>query len=130
MSNGTERLEASVNPANKRQGITRRLLRVARSVAAIVMFAFVIGWILNRIAGSLERSSRPAGFVRGLVQGALMPMSLPNLLVGKDITIYAVNNTGVHYKLGYTAGTNTAGLIFFGAFFWRVRRWRSESRPS
>jgi len=104
--------------------LVRRLLRIARSVAFFVLLALVIGWVLNRIAIQLERGSRPAGFVRGLVQGALMPMAMPNLLVGKDITIYTPNNTGVPYKLGYTAGTNTAGAIFFGAFFWRVRRWR------
>ena len=108
-------------------GLVRRLLRIARSIAFFVLLALVIGWLLNRIAIQLERGSKPAGFVRGMVQGALMPMAMPNLLVGKDITIYTPNNTGVPYKLGYTAGTNTAGAIFFGAFFWRVRRWRRAS---
>ena len=130
MSNGTERAASPASTANPDHGTPRRLLRAVRSMIAIVLFAFVIGWILNRIAANLEQSTRPAGFVRGLVHGALMPMSLPNLLVGRDITIYAVNNTGVRYKLGYTAGTNTAGAIFFGVFFWRVRRWRANSRPS
>ena len=48
----------------------------------------------------------PAGFARGLVHGALMPIALPNLLVGNDVTIYAANNTGLRYKLGYTCGVN------------------------
>ncbi len=56
-----------------------------------------------------------------------MPMSLPNLLVGKDIEIYSVRNTGVTYKLGYTAGVNGAGALFFGFFFWRLNRWRRRS---
>ncbi len=130
MSGGPERVDASVSGGLPRRGIAWRLLRTARHIAALVLVAFVIGWILNRIAAGLERSPHPAGFVRGMVQGALMPMSFPNLLVGKDITIYAVKNTGVRYKLGYTAGTNTAGAIFFGLFFWRVRRWRSNSKGS
>jgi hypothetical protein len=73
----------------------------------------------------MEKSNRPAGFTRGLLQGALMPMAMPNLLVGKDVIIYAQRNTGVSYKLGYTAGVNGCGLIFFGLFFWRVSRLRA-----
>jgi len=72
----------------------------------------------------MDRSTRPAGFSRGMLQGALMPMAMPNLLIGSDVIIYAQNNTGVSYKLGYTAGVNVCGAIFFGLFFWRVSRWK------
>ena len=51
-----------------------------------------------------------------------MPMALPNLLVGRDVSIYSPNNTGVPYKLGYTAGVNVCGAIFFGFFYWRLNR--------
>jgi hypothetical protein len=47
---------------------------------------------------------------------------MPNLFVGNDVAIYATNNTGRTYKMGYTLGVNACGLIFFGFFFWRVRR--------
>ena len=89
-----------------------------------VMLATAVGWTLNRLAVSMERSPRPAGFSRGIVQGALMPMAFPNLLVGNDVTIYSQNNTGLTYKLGYTVGVNAAGLFFFGLFFQRLRRWK------
>jgi len=58
-----------------------------------------------------------------------MPCALPNLLVGNDVAIYAENNTGRTYKLGYTVGVNGCGAIFFGIFFWRVNRWRKRSPP-
>ena len=61
-----------------------------------------------------------------MLHGALMPMSLPNLLVGDDVPVYAPNNTGRTYKLGYAAGVNVCGLIFFGFFFWRIRRWKED----
>jgi len=94
-------------------------------LAAILLLAFAIGWTLNRVAQQLDRSNRPAGFVRGLVQGALMPASMPNLLIGHDVAIYAEkNNNGVFYKLGYTMGVNACGAIFFGTFYWRLKRWR------
>jgi len=93
-------------------------------VLGILVLAVTIGWILSRIAASLEQSARPAGFIRGVLQGALMPLAMPNLMVGKDVTIYAQNNTGLSYKLGYTVGVNTCGALFFGLFFWRLTQWR------
>ena len=97
----------------------------ATRLATILLLAFVIGWTLNRVAQQLDRSDRPAGFMRGLVQGALMPASMPNLLIGHDVVIYAEkNNNGVFYKLGYTMGVNACGAIFFGIFYWRLKRWR------
>ncbi len=56
-----------------------------------------------------------------------MPLALPNLAVGNDVTIYSENNAGRRYKLGYTLGVNICGLIFFGIFFWRVGRLRRAS---
>ena len=101
-----------------------RWLKVALRIAVFFLMAALIGAVLNRVSSSLERSAHPAGFTRGVVQGALMPMSLPNLLVGRDVTIYSQNNTGVTYKLGYTTGVNACGALFFGVVFWRVNRLR------
>jgi hypothetical protein len=100
--------------------------RAIRTIATILVLAFIIGWFLQRSAEALNRTNGRAGFGRGFVHGALMPLALPNLLVGKDVPIYAVNNTGVPYKLGYTAGVNVCGAIFFGTCFWR---WSRRGRP-
>lgn len=102
--------------------LTRRVLLVLKRTAMLVVLAFAIGWTLNRIEVAFEKQNRRAGFSRGLIQGALMPMALPNLLVGQEVAIYAANNSGRSYKLGYTMGVNGCGLIFFGFFFWRLRR--------
>jgi hypothetical protein len=104
----------------------RRFVRVLVRLVLILLLAAMIGTLLNRCSAALERTARPAGFARGVLQGALMPMSMPNLLVGRDVVIYSQNNTGVSYKLGYTTGVNGCGLIFFGVFFWRVNRWRNR----
>ncbi len=103
-----------------------RLRRALTRLVVYVVLAFAIGAVLNRIASSVAHDTRPAGFGRGVLQGALMPMALPNLLVGRDVTIYSQNNTGVRYKLGYTAGVNGCGAIFFGFLDWRVSRWRAR----
>ncbi len=97
---------------------------IAVRVVSFLAVATVIGGVLNRVAATMDRSARPAGFGRGVVQGALMPMSLPNLLAGRDITIYSSNNTGVPYKIGYTTGVNACGALFFGIVFWRFSRLR------
>ena len=102
--------------------LTRRVLLVLKRMVMLVLLAFAIGWTLNRIELAFEKQNKRAGFTRGMIQGALMPMALPNLLVGQDVAIYAANNTGRSYKLGYTMGVNGCGLIFFGIFFWRLRR--------
>lgn len=107
-----------------------RCRNILLRIGAVVILAALIGSVLNRISATLERSTRPAGFSRGVLQGALMPMAMPNLLVGKDVTIYSQNNTGVSYKLGYTTGVNGCGAIFFGVFFWRVSQWRRRGREA
>ena len=103
----------------------RRWGRLLLRLALLLLLAGAIGGVLNHVAASLERNARPAGFSRGVLQGALMPMSMPNLLVGRDVAIYSANNTGVGYKLGYTSGVNGCGALFFGFVFWRLNRWRN-----
>ena len=111
--------EISASPA-------RRWRRALSRLLFYLLLAAAIGWTLNRIGLSMQRNPRAAGFSRGIIQGALMPMAMPNLLVGNDVAIYSQNNTGLTYKLGYTLGVNGCGALFFGFFFWRVRRWRAE----
>lgn len=103
----------------------RRGSQILLRAASFLLLAAIIGVVLNRLSASLEKNARPAGFTRGVLQGALMPMSFPNLLVGRDVTIYSQNNTGVSYKLGYTTGVNACGALFFGVLFWRWNRFRA-----
>jgi hypothetical protein len=93
-------------------------------IALILLVAYAIGLGLNRISTSLDQRPEPAGFAQGAVQGALMPCTLPTLLMGHDVTIYSSNNNGVFYKLGYTVGVNLCGALFFGLFYRRLARLR------
>jgi hypothetical protein len=112
-------------PLQEKGSWSVRLVRIAVRLVSLVALGLAIGWTLNRTAAVLERRHEPAGFPLGLVQGALMPIAMPNLIFGHDVAIYAANNTGRNYKLGYTMGVNGCGLIFFGFFFWRLRRLRA-----
>lgn len=62
-----------------------------------------------------------AGFGYGILHGALMPIALPSLVIGRDVPIYAANNSGRFYKIGYICGINICGIIFFGSLFWKPK---------
>lgn len=115
----TDTQNSIAGPTSRRRIILKRIL-------SFVVVAACVGVLIHLISEKFSRSTAPAGFVRGMLQGALMPGALPNLLLGNDVIIYAPNNTGRTYKLGYTFGVNACGAIFFGWFFWRVSRWRKE----
>ena len=100
---------------------------LGRLLVILVVAAIMIG-VINRSSRRLDLSREPAGFGRGILHGALMPMALPNLVIGQDVTIYAPSNIGRLYKLGYTLGVNGCGALFFGMFFWRVTRLRKQLR--
>ena len=82
----------------------------------------LFGWFYAWAAPSAFPPDRTAGFGFGLLHGALMPIALPSLVIGRDVPIYATNNSGRIYKIGYICGINVCGLAFFGSLFWRPKR--------
>ena len=100
------------------------LIRLLWRLLVIALVSSALGWVLHRSAESVGANARPVGFGHGVLHGVLMPCALPALLAGSDLKIYATNNTGRAYNLGYTVGVNGCGLIFFGVLFWRISRWR------
>jgi hypothetical protein len=101
--------------------------KISTRIVTLLAAMTLVGFVMRHSSESLARSHTRAGFFHGVLQGALMPCAFPNLLVGNDVVIYAKNNTGLTYKLGYTFGVNACGAIFFGLFFWRVGRWRKKA---
>jgi hypothetical protein len=120
---------ANQDNGGRKVGWGPKAARLALRLIVVLAVAAVIAATLNRTAANLNRDESPAGLGRGMLQGALMPLALPNLALGRDVTIYSPNNTGRTYKLGYTLGVNACGLVFFGIFFWRVSRWRKSALP-
>jgi len=110
----------------------RRSLKALRLIARLIFIVVITwgwGWVLNKSATSSDARPQAAGFGRGMLHGALMPGAMPSLFFGKDVVIYASNNNGRLYKLGYTFGVNACGAFFFGTFFYRVRKlkqWRKN----
>jgi len=99
-------------------------------IAIIAVAAVLFGRALHTVKAELDHATAQAGFVRGAFDGVVMPMTMPYLLCGGDTPIYADNNVGRLYKLGYTLGVNGCGAVFFGVLFQRVQRWRRlANRP-
>jgi hypothetical protein len=103
-----------------------RLKRWGVKGLVLIALALLLGAGYDRAARALYGADRLAGFHLGLIHGALMPAAFPSLLLGRDVPIYAQNNVGRLYKLGYIGGINCCGFVFFGFAFSRPR---SASRP-
>lgn len=90
--------------------------------------AGAVGFLSGEVSRRETRRTEPAGFAAGLLHGAAMPCALPALLVGRDLILYAANNTGRGYKIGYTTGVNLCGAAFFGLLYRRFAGRRGDSR--
>ncbi|MGP8201674.1 MAG: hypothetical protein ACLQU4_19465 [Limisphaerales bacterium] len=107
-------------PAGK---FRRHLLRKALTLAVVTV---VFGWFYGWASPWAFPKSHTADFKYGVLHGALMPIALPTLLIGKDVPIYAPDNSGRGYKIGYICGINACGLLFFGLAFRRPTSTKSD----
>lgn len=101
--------------------------RWGKRLAGALLVAVLIGWGVEAAMRVDSHMATPAGFGRGLLHGALMPLAWPTLLAGRDQEIYAPSNSGRSYKLGYSLGVNVCGAAFFGWAYSRWRRWAARS---
>ena len=95
-------------------------------LAGVLLMAVAVGFALRSVGRRLEAREGQAGLVQGIFQGATMPLAFPTLLLGGDVNIYAVDNNGVPYKLGYTLGVTGCGAAFFGTVYGRLFRRRRK----
>jgi hypothetical protein len=99
----------------------RRTLWLKKS-AYFLIASLLLGWFYGWASPRAFPKDKPMGFGFGMLHGALMPLALPSLLMGQDVKIFATENSGRIYKIGYICGINVCGLTFFGPLFWRPRR--------
>ena len=105
-----------------RRRLRRFAIIVLRKLLALVVVGLIFGWLYDWASPWAYPVNRPVGFSYGMLHGAMMPIALPTLVMGKDVTIYDNNNSGRNYKIGYICGINLCGLVFFGLAFWRPKR--------
>ena len=83
----------------------------------LIIAGILLGYLYAWASPLVYPKDRTLGFAFGFAHGGLMPMALPSLMIGKDVPIFAENNNGRFYKLGYICGINVCGLLFFGFGF-------------
>jgi hypothetical protein len=96
--------------------------QVAAKIIGLVLLGILFGTGYDWAASRFYGSNQAAGFKMGVLHGTLMPAALPALLMGKDLPIYAPSNVGRFYNIGYIAGVNLCGTIFFGFAFWMPKQ--------
>lgn len=106
-------------PRRRLRGFAIFLLRKA---VTLVVVGILFGMLYDRVAPWAYPVNRPVGFTYGMLHGAMMPIALPTLVMGKNVAIYDDDNSGRVYKIGYICGINLCGLVFFGLAFWRPKR--------
>ena len=117
--------------SNAPESKSRRLLRtLGLKIASLIVAGIVFGWGYTWAEPRYYKTEQPAGFWLGALHGALMPTALPCLLMGRDVPIFTANNTGRPYKIGYIAGINFCGLVFFGLSFYRPKQPRQEDKKA
>jgi hypothetical protein len=117
-------MAASVPKQIEVSALPSRVKEITIKIVALtllgVAFGFAQGWASSRC----YKPDHVAGFHMGILHGMLMPAALPGLLMGNNLPIYAPNNSGRTYNIGYAMGVNCCGTLFFGISFWRPRRRR------
>jgi len=92
-----------------------------KKIATFLIASMLLGWFYGRVSPWAFPKNKTSGFGYGMLHGAMMPMALPSLVMGKDVEIFATDNSGRLYKIGYICGINLCGLAFFGPIFWRPK---------
>ena len=118
---GHERISSKANGISAPGGLTKMKV-ITIKIIALTVFGLALGFAQAWASSRYYEPKHVAGFHMGLLHGMLMPAALPGLLMGNDLPIYAPNNSGRPYNIGYILGINFCGTVFFGVGFWQPRR--------
>lgn len=92
-----------------------------KKIVVFVVTMALLSWFYGWASPHAYPKDRQLGFGHGALHGALMPMALPSLVMGQNVDIFAANNSGRPYKIGYIVGINVCGLLAFGSAFWKPK---------
>ena len=98
------------------------LTKILYGALRLAVVTALLGWLYAWASPLVYPKQEKLGFGYGCIHGGLMPMALPSLVLGHDVEIFAMNNSGRGYKLGYIIGINVCGLVFFGSVFWSPKK--------
>jgi hypothetical protein len=118
-------MDSTQAPASKKHGLIKRLLR---KVVILAIATLVLGWLYGWASPWAFPKNKTSGFGLGILHGALMPLALPSLVLGRDVEIFAADNSGRFYKIGCICGIDICGLVFIGPLFWRPKHGAADHK--
>lgn len=95
---------------------------VLKRAINLIIVGTIVGFAYAWVSPRMFPADKEMGFGYGVVHGAMMPIALPSLVIGKDVDIFAASNNGRAYKIGYICGINLCGLLFFGTAFMNPKK--------
>lgn len=116
------RMEESVSKQITVPPFSSKAKEITTKIIILVVLGVALGFAQAWASSRYYKPDHVAGFRIGVLEGILMPAALPGLLMGNDFPIYAPNNSGRLYNIGYLLGVNTCGTLFFGVTFRQPRR--------
>jgi hypothetical protein len=93
-----------------------------KKAANLIIVGTIVGFVYGWVSPHMFPANKEMGFSFGVLHGAMMPIALPSLVMGKNVDIFSANNNGRAYKIGYICGINLCGLLFFGTAFLNPKR--------
>jgi hypothetical protein len=120
--------ESAASPAAD-QPRPSKLKDLLIKIVLLTILSLLLGLTQGWAAARTYQPEHVGGFHTGLLHGMLMPAALPGLLMGQNLPIYAPNNSGRAYNIGYIFGINTCGTIFFGISFWQRQGRLQKATP-
>jgi len=90
---------------------------VLKKTINLIIVGTIVGFVYGWVSPRMFPPNKEMGFGFGVVHGAMMPIALPSLVIGKNVDIFSATNNGRPYKIGYICGINLCGLLFFGTAF-------------
>lgn len=79
----------------------------------LLVFALSLASCADKVVVDQCLSGHTYGFLGGLWHGFIAPFDLIGMLIYDDVTVFAQNNNGVGYALGFLLGSG--GWGFFGS---------------
>ena len=90
----------------------------------LLFILFLTGCAKNEVIDQCLTGHR-YGFFGGLWHGFIAPFDFIGMLFNRDITVYAPNNNGGFYALGFLMGSGGWGF-FGGKGVHRVQHWKDS----
>ncbi len=78
------------------------------------LFVFVLLLVSScatRLALEMPENSYESGFISGIWHGFIAPFSLIGMLFDSEIAVFATNNSGFFYALGFLIGSGGWGIL-------------------